>query len=355
MKGKLISTAGLARAEVTEVLTEAERFSEVLRRPIPVVPALRGRTVALMFFENSTRTRISFELAAKRLSADLLNFSPAGSSLAKGEGLRDTTETIAAMGAACIVVRHGSSGAAEMVANWSGLPVVNAGDGAHEHPTQALVDLFTIRRHRPDIEGLRVTIVGDIAHSRVARSNVWLLSTMGAELTLVAPPTLMPPGADTWPVSLSYEPEPALEKTDVLICLRLQKERGASSRLPSLREYTLRYGIDAKRAALLPEGALILHPGPMNRGVEISQEVASAPNALVGEQVTNGIAVRMAVLYLLLAGEGSGERAAGEGSGERAGGEGSGERDTGGGGEAPGPAEAAGRAEPAGRAEALDG
>lgn len=299
----LISTADLDRDAIDQFIGEAASFAEVLERPIPVVPALRGTTVAMLFFESSTRTRISFELAARRLSAEVVNFSPSTSSVNKGESMRDTAETLASMGADALIVRHSSAGIPENMSRWVGLPVVNAGDGAHEHPTQALIDLYTVTRHRKSIDGLRLTIVGDIEHSRVARSNIWLFSKMGAEITLVAPPTLLPAEIDDWPVSITDDLDTALEKTDALMILRLQNERGAGLRLPSIREFVLRFGLNERRAGLLPDGALILHPGPMNRGVEISPAVAALPNAVIGEQVSNGIAIRMAVLYLMLAGE----------------------------------------------------
>lgn len=298
----LFSTYEMERADVDAILVEAASFREVLSRPIPVVPALRGSTIAMLFFENSTRTRTSFELAAKRLSADVLNFSPATSSVSKGESMRDTAETIAAMGAAAMVVRHSSAGLPLAMSEWSGLPVVNAGDGSHEHPSQALVDLVTLTDRRGNVDGARVTIVGDIDHSRVARSNIWLLSAMGAHVTLVAPPTLLPATTVGWPVDVTDDLEDVLPETDVLMLLRIQRERGAGRRLPSLREFTMRYGMDARRAEMLPEGALIMHPGPINRGIEISPAVADSPNAVIGEQVANGVAVRMAILYRVLAG-----------------------------------------------------
>lgn len=302
----LISTSELKRDFIDQVLVEAESFAEVLSRPIPVVPALRGTTVAMMFFENSTRTRISFELAARRLSAEVVTFTAQISSVSKGESLRDTVDTLAHMGANALVVRHPAAGVPEAMARWVNLPVVNAGDGRHEHPTQALVDLFTVSRHVREISSLRLTIVGDIDNSRVARSNVWLFSALGAQVTLVAPRTLLPVAVDSWPVRTTGDLDSVLPETDVLMLLRIQRERGAGARLPNMREFQMRFGIDEHRAALLPKDALILHPGPMNRDVEISPAVARLPNALVGEQVANGVAVRMAVLYMLLAGGGSG-------------------------------------------------
>lgn len=298
----LISTSGLRQDFIDQVLVEAESFTEVLSRRIPVVPALRGTTVAMMFFENSTRTRISFELAARRLSAEVVTFTAQTSSVSKGESLRDTAETLAHMGANALVVRHSAAGVPAAISRWVNLPVVNAGDGRHEHPTQALVDLFTVSRHIQEISGLKLTIVGDIDNSRVARSNVWLFSSLGAQVTLVAPSTLLPAAVDSWPVRSTGDLDSVLPDTDVLMLLRIQRERGAGARLPSMREFQMRFGLDERRAALLPEGALILHPGPMNRDIEISPSVARMPNVLVGEQVANGVAVRMAVLYMLLAG-----------------------------------------------------
>ncbi len=262
-----------------------------------------------LFFEDSTRTRISFEAAAKRLSADVITFSAKGSSVSKGESLKDTALTLQAMGADAVVVRHQSSGAPHRLATsgWVDGSVINAGDGTHEHPTQALLDAFTLRRHLAggsgDLDGRRITIVGDVLHSRVARSNALLLSTLGAEVTLVAPPTLLPVGVESWPVSTSYELDSELAKADAVMMLRVQRERGADGGFfPSAREYSRRYGIDARRMALLPDHAVVLHPGPMNRGVEITAQVADSARSVIVEQVTNGVAVRMAVLYLLLSG-----------------------------------------------------
>lgn len=298
----LVSTEHLSSDFVDEVMREAASFAEVLSRPIPVVPALRGVTVAMMFFENSTRTRISFELAARRLSAEVVTFSAQTSSVSKGESLRDTAETLAQMGASALVVRHAAAGAPSVISEWVDLPVINAGDGRHEHPTQALVDLFTVTRHIADVSGLKLTIVGDIENSRVARSNIWLFSKLGARITLVAPRTLIPAAADSWPVRISGDLDSELPDTDVLMLLRIQRERGSGGRLPDMREFRMRFGIDERRAESLPSSSLILHPGPMNRGIEISPAVATMPNALIGEQVSNGVAVRMAVLYALLAG-----------------------------------------------------
>ncbi len=300
----LLSAADLDRDAALLVLDTAERMDRALAgREVKKLPTLRGRTVVNLFFEDSTRTRTSFELAAKRLSADVVNFSAKGSSVSKGESLKDTALTLEAMGADAVVVRHASSGAPHRLAGWVRGSVVNAGDGTHEHPTQALLDAFTMRRRLGRLDGVRVTIVGDVLHSRVARSNVLLLATLGAEVTLVAPPTLLPVGVDTWPAAVSYELDGALAKADVVMMLRVQRERMTASYFPSAREYSRRYGLDRARMAALPEHAIVMHPGPMNRGMEIAAEVADDPRrSTIVEQVTNGVSVRMAVLYLLLGG-----------------------------------------------------
>jgi aspartate carbamoyltransferase catalytic subunit len=314
----LISAADLSREDALLVLDTADELARVSDRPIKKLPTLRGRTVVNLFFEDSTRTRISFEAAAKRLSADVINFSAKGSSVAKGESLKDTALTLEAMGADAVVIRHNASGAPHRLAEWVHGSVINAGDGAHEHPTQALLDAFTIRRRfgrssdgpgpggqagrGGTLDGLRVTIVGDILHSRVARSNVILLHTLGAEVLLVAPPTLLPVAVDTWPCSIEYDLDAALPKSDVVMMLRVQQERMNAAYFPSVREYSRRYGLDYVRMAQLPERAIVMHPGPMNRGVEIAAGVADSPRSTVVEQVTNGVSVRMAVLYLLLGG-----------------------------------------------------
>ena len=304
----LISAGDLTRDDALLILDTADELARVADRPIKKLPTLRGRTVVNLFFEDSTRTRISFEAAAKRLSADVINFSAKGSSVAKGESLKDTALTLEAMGADAVVVRHSAAGAPHRLANWVRGSVVNAGDGAHEHPTQALLDAFTMRRRLggtiagPGLDGLRVTIVGDILHSRVARSNVLLLSTLGAEVTLVAPPTLFPVEIGGWPCATGYDLDAALSKTDVVMMLRVQRERMNAAYFPSEREYSRRYGLDATRMALLPEHAIVMHPGPMNRGVEIAAEVADGVRSTIVEQVANGVSVRMAVLYLLLGG-----------------------------------------------------
>jgi aspartate carbamoyltransferase catalytic subunit len=308
----LLSAGDLSRDEAVRILDTAEELLGVAQRPIKKLPTLRGRTVVNLFFEDSTRTRISFEAAAKRLSADVINFSAKGSSASKGEGLKDTALTLQAMGADAVVVRHGASGAPHRLAHeaWTKGAVVNAGDGTHEHPTQALLDAFTMRRHLvgagggagADLAGKRITIVGDVLHSRVARSNALLLHTLGAHVTLVAPPTLLPVGVHTWPVSTSYDLDATLEGTDALMMLRVQGERMNAAYFPSAREYSRRYGLDRARMNRLPDHAVVMHPGPMNRGMEISADVADSDRSVIVEQVTNGVAVRMAVLYLLLGG-----------------------------------------------------
>jgi aspartate carbamoyltransferase catalytic subunit len=298
----LISAADLSLADATAILDTAQELAQVADRPIRKLPTLRGRTVVNLFYEDSTRTRISFEAAAKRLSADVINFSAKGSSVAKGESLKDTALTLQAMGADAVVIRHGASGAAHRLTGWVSGSVVNAGDGTHEHPTQALLDAFTIRRRLGRLEGLRVAIVGDILHSRVARSNVWLLRTLGAEVTLVAPPTLLPVAVGSWPCSVSYDFSAVLPGSDVVMMLRVQHERMTDAYFPSVREYSRRYGLDIDRMARLPEHAIVMHPGPMNRGVEIAAQVADCARSTIVEQVANGVVVRMAVLYLLLGG-----------------------------------------------------
>ena len=301
----LLSITQLTREDILRILDTADSFREVGTRVIKKVPALRGRTVVNLFFENSTRTRISFELAAKRLSADVINFSTSGSSVAKGESLKDTALTLQAMGADAIVIRHSSSGAPLTLTRWVKGSVLNAGDGTHEHPTQALLDLYTMRERLGRLEGLRVAITGDVLHSRVARSLSFALAKMDAEVTLVGPPTLIPPDAPSWGVQVSYDLESVLPKLDVCYMLRVQRERQRQQYFPSVREYARLFGLTAERVAMLPEGCLIMHPGPMNRGVEIDSDVADLPQSVIEAQVTNGIAVRMALLYLLLGGAGS--------------------------------------------------
>jgi aspartate carbamoyltransferase catalytic subunit len=301
----LLSIEDLGPAGIQRVLELAEACEEISERPIPKVPTLRGKTVATVFFENSTRTRLSFETAAKRLSADTMTFTAATSSVTKGESLRDTVETIDAMGVDAMVIRHPSSGAPALVAKWVDAAVINAGDGQHEHPTQALLDCYTIRHALglatgSDFAGLRVTIVGDVRHSRVARSNVAALSALGAVVTLVAPRTLLPASLEGWPVVATSDLDEVLAETDVCYLLRLQAERMVGPLIPDLDEYTRRFGLNRERVSRLPKEALILHPGPMNRGVEIDDDVADLDRAVIVEQVRNGVAVRMAVLYLLL-------------------------------------------------------
>ncbi|HWB65309.1 MAG TPA: aspartate carbamoyltransferase catalytic subunit [Mycobacteriales bacterium] len=303
MNRHLLSAGDLSRDDALLVLdTAAEMDAALAGRSIKKLPTLRGRTVVNLFFEDSTRTRTSFEVAAKRLSADVINFSAKGSSVSKGESLKDTALTLEAMGSDAVVVRHGASGAPHQLARWIRGSVVNAGDGTHEHPTQALLDAYTIRSRTGRLDGLRVAIVGDVLHSRVARSNVLLLAVLGAEVTLVAPPTLLPVGVGAWPSSVSYELDPVLPKSDVVMMLRVQHERMHGGFFPTVREYARRYGLDRQRLAAMPEDAIVMHPGPMNRGVEIAAEVADSVRSTIVEQVANGVSVRMAVLYLLLGG-----------------------------------------------------
>jgi aspartate carbamoyltransferase catalytic subunit len=307
----LLSVADLGADGIEEILRLTDSFVEVSARAIPRVPALRGRTVVSLFFEDSTRTRLSFETAARRLSADVMTFSAGTSSVNKGESLRDTIETIEAMGVDAIVVRHGGSGVPWQVARWlHGPSVINGGDGWHEHPTQALLDCYTIRAERAArglapgsggvLDGLHIGIVGDIRHSRVARSDVLAFAALGARVTLVAPPTLLPPSVDGWPVDVCCDLDAVIAGLDVVYLLRLQRERMAEALLPSLREYAATFGLDRARAGRLGPDALIMHPGPVNRGVEIAADLADHPAAVITHQVSNGVAVRMAVLYLLI-------------------------------------------------------
>ena len=302
MNKHLLSIHDVTAEDIVRVLDTAESFREVGTRVIKKVPALRGRTVVNLFYENSTRTRISFELAAKRLSADVINFTTSGTSVAKGESLKDTALTLQAMGADAIVIRHSSSGAPLTLTKWVHGSVLNAGDGTHEHPTQALLDLYTMRDRLGRLEELRVAIIGDVLHSRVARSLSFALVKMGANVTLVGPPTLIPPDAPAWGVEVSYDVEGVLPKLDVCYMLRVQRERQRQQYFPSVREYSRLFGLTRARVGMLPEGSLIMHPGPMNRGVEIDSDVADLPQAVMEEQVTNGIAIRMSLLYLLLGG-----------------------------------------------------
>ncbi|MDT0164759.1 aspartate carbamoyltransferase catalytic subunit [Actinotalea sp. AC32] len=328
----LLSAADLDRDAAVAILDTAAQMAATQSREIKKLPTLRGRTVVNLFFEDSTRTRISFEAAAKRLSADVINFAAKGSSVSKGESLKDTALTLQAMGADAVVVRHHASGAPHRLAHagWVDAAVVNAGDGTHQHPTQALLDAFTLRRHLvrtadepegvgADLTGTHVAIVGDVLHSRVARSNVALLTTLGARVTLVAPPTLVPVGVEAWPCAVSYHLDEVIadQQPDAIMMLRVQRERmggsgepaagsarhGATGFFPSPLEYTRTFGLDARRLRMLPDHAIVLHPGPMNRGLEISADAADSDRAVIVEQVANGVAVRMAVLYLLLAGE----------------------------------------------------
>ncbi|AOD22970.1 aspartate carbamoyltransferase [Rhodococcus sp. p52] len=304
----LLTIADLTKDSATGLLDEAERFEQaLLGREVRKLPTLRGRTIMTVFYENSTRTRVSFEVAGKWMSADVINVSASSSSVKKGESLRDTALTLHAAGADALVVRHSASGAAHRIAQWtnesgSGPAVVNAGDGTHEHPTQALLDALTLRQRLGSLEGRRIGIVGDVLHSRVARSNALLLSMLGAEVVLVAPRTLLPVGVETWPVTVADSLEAELPTLDAVMMLRVQAERMNGGVFPSAREYSIRYGLNAKRAALLPEHAVILHPGPMLRGMEIGFPVADAPQSAVLQQVSNGVHVRMAVLFRLLVG-----------------------------------------------------
>ena len=312
----LLDTRTLSRDDAIRILDVAEDMADTQGREVKKLPTLRGRTVVNLFFEDSTRTRISYEAAAKSLSADVINFSAKGSSISKGESLQDTAQTLQAMGADAVVIRHGASGAPRTLATsgWIDAGVVNAGDGTHEHPTQALLDAFTMRRRRygsasrgRDLAGFRVAIVGDILHSRVARSNVWLLSALGAEVTLVAPPTLVPQDVSQWPARVRFDLDEAIaEGPDAIMMLRIQTERMSGSFFPSEREYARLWGLDPVRFAALSGDTIVMHPGPMNRGLEICAEAADSPRATVREQVASGVSVRMAVLYLLLAGERAG-------------------------------------------------
>jgi aspartate carbamoyltransferase catalytic subunit len=315
----LLSIADLGREGIEDVMRTADSFREVAGRSIPRVPALRGKTVATLFFEASTRTRLSFETAAKRLSADVMSFAASSSSLEKGESLRDTVETIDAMGVDAMVVRHRSSGVPAQVTAWTSACVINAGDGQHEHPTQALLDCYTIRealaqrrgtedlQNGADFAGLRIGIVGDVKHSRVARSNVLAFSALGAEVVLVAPRTLMPPSLDGWPVKATADLDSVIPDLDVVYLLRIQAERAGQVLLPNLDEYHERYGLTRERSNRLAAGALVMHPGPMIRGVEIAPEVADLPSSLVTRQVRNGVFIRSAVLFHLLGAADSGE------------------------------------------------
>jgi len=302
-KRDLLDLESLSAVEIVDLLDTSRSMRQVIDRPVKKVPALRGKTVANLFYESSTRTRLSFELAEKRLTADSINFSTAGSSVSKGETLRDTVRNIEAMGVDFVVLRHGSSGAAHFVAREVRASVVNAGDGTHEHPTQGLLDVFTIREKLGRVAGLRVAIVGDVAHSRVARSNIWALTRLGAQVVVCGPTTLIPADVEAMGVTVSHRVDEALEGAHVVNILRIQQERLASNLLPSLREYALQFSVTTERLRRAQPDVLIMHPGPMNRGVEIAQEVAEDGRNVILDQVTNGVAVRMAVLYHLSGGE----------------------------------------------------
>ena len=313
INGHLLSAADLTKESALNLLSTAKELAQITDGPNKKLPTLRGKTVVNLFFEDSTRTRISFETAAKRLSADVINFSAKGSSVSKGESLKDTAQTLQAMGADAVVIRHGSSGAAKRLADtqWIQAAVINAGDGTHEHPTQALLDAFTIKQHlrnsEKDLSGVKVLIVGDILHSRVARSNVLLLTKLGAQVTLVAPPTLLPVGVSDWPVKISYDLDEEIPKCDVVMMLRIQLERMNDSFFPSSQEYSKRFGLNSVRLSKLSKRAIVMHPGPMNRGLEISAESADDLKSVIIDQVKNGVAIRMAVLYELLGGAPIGE------------------------------------------------
>lgn len=304
----LLSINDLSREDAILILDTATELARISDGPMKKLPTLRGRTIVNLFAEDSTRTRISFEAAAKRLSADVINFSAKGSSLSKGESLKDTALTLQAMGADAVVIRHPASGAPARLADnqWMSGSVVNAGDGTHEHPSQALLDAFTIRKHlakgAKDLVGLRVAIVGDILHSRVARSNVLLLTKLGAHVTLVAPPTLLPFGVDSWPVTVSYDFDSVIPNVDVVMMLRIQQERMHETFFPSAREYSRYFGLNRDRMNSMLPNAIVMHPGPMNRGLEITADAADGARSVIVEQVGNGVSVRMAILYLLLGG-----------------------------------------------------
>ena len=304
----LLSISDLRKAEALQILDTAQELSRISDAPVKKLPTLRGKTIVNLFLEDSTRTRISFEAAAKRLSADVINFGAKGSSVSKGESLKDTALTLQAMGADAVILRHSGSGAAKRLADqgWMSGAVINAGDGTHEHPSQALLDSFTIRKHLAngtgDLTGLKVAIVGDVLHSRVARSNVLLLNLLGAEVTLVAPPTLLPIGVESWGVNYSYDFDATLSGVDVVMMLRVQQERMSDFYFPNVREFSGYFGLNLDRTRAMTNNSIIMHPGPMNRGLEITAEAADSARSVIVEQVTNGVSVRMAILYLLLAG-----------------------------------------------------
>ena len=311
--GHLLSIDDLSKESAMGILSTAKELAIITEGPNKKLPTLRGKTVVNLFFEDSTRTRISFETAAKRLSADVINFSAKGSSVSKGESLKDTAQTLQAMGADAVIIRHSASGAAARLADsqWMSGAVINAGDGTHEHPSQALLDAFTIRRHLShggeDLAGLHIAIVGDVLHSRVARSNVLLLTKLGAKVTLVSPPTLLPVGIESWPVSVSYDFDTVIDKVDAVMMLRIQLERMSEMFFPNAREYSRYFGLNSDRLRRMKPTAIVMHPGPMNRGLEITADSADSARSVIVEQVTNGVSVRMAILYLLLAGSTEGE------------------------------------------------
>ena len=304
----LLSINDLSKAEAISILDTAQELARVSDGPMKKLPTLRGRTIVNLFAEDSTRTRISFEAAAKRLSADVINFSSKGSSISKGESLKDTAQTLQAMGADAVIIRHSASGAAQRLADskWMSGSVINAGDGTHEHPSQALLDAFTIRKHLSkganDLAGLRVAIVGDVLHSRVARSNVLLLAKLGAQVILVAPPTLLPVGIESWPCQISYDLDEVIASVDAIMMLRIQLERMSEMYFPNAREYSRYFGLNSDRIRAMKAEAIVMHPGPMNRGLEITADAADGARSVIVEQVSNGVSIRMAILYLLLAG-----------------------------------------------------
>ena len=304
----LLSINDLSASDAIGILDTATELARINDGQVKKLPTLRGRTIVNLFAEDSTRTRISFEAAAKRLSADVINFSAKGSSVSKGESLKDTAQTLQAMGADAVVIRHSASGAAQRLADleWMSGSVINAGDGTHEHPSQALLDAFTIRKHlgkgASDLRGLRIAIVGDVLHSRVARSNVLLLSMLGADVVLVAPPTLLPVGVESWPATISYDFDAVIPNVDAIMMLRVQQERMSDLFFPNSREYSRYFGLNSERMSAMAQHAIVMHPGPMNRGLEIAADVADSARSVIVEQVTNGVNVRMAILYVLLAG-----------------------------------------------------
>lgn len=306
----LLSINDLSESEAIAILDTAVELARVSDAPMKKLPTLRGRTIVNLFAEDSTRTRISFEAAAKRLSADVINFSSKGSSVSKGESLKDTAQTLQAMGADAVIIRHQASGAPHRLASsqWMSGTVINAGDGTHEHPSQALLDAYTLRKHlmygAKNLKGIHVAIVGDILHSRVARSNVMLLSKLGAEVSIIAPPTLLPVGIESWPAKISYDFDDLIPQVDAIMMLRVQSERMNELFFPNAREYSRYFGLNTDRVKKMKKESIIMHPGPMNRGLEITADVADSARSVIVEQVSNGVSVRMAILYTLLTGEG---------------------------------------------------